>query len=362
MKYSVKETSKPIYLQLYEQIRKDIVNKVYPFGSKLPSKRTVAEEVGVSVITVEHAYGLLAEEGYIESRERSGFFVVFNTGEVFLGEDSRIEVRPTFHTEKTVGEFPFSVLAKAMRKVIADYGENLLEKTDNLGALSLRQAIRKYLIRNRGIDAEVDQIIIGSGAEYLYGLITSLLGRKKVFGIESPSYEKIEKVYLSSGVKVEKLPLDKTGVESKALNQTLADVLHVSPYKSYPTGITADASKRHEYIAWASKGNKFIIEDDFESEFSVLNKPEDTIFSLSSKDNVIYMNTFSKTISPSLRIGYMVLPKCLVGPFNKKLGFYSCTVPAFEQYLITELLNSGDFERHINRIRRQKRNLGQILP
>lgn len=360
MKYHLKEKNKPMYLELYEQIRKDIVNKVYPFGSKLPSKRTVAEDVGVSIITVEHAYALLIEEGYVESRERSGFFVVFNTGDMYLEEDYTREERPLYHNEKIIGEFPFSVLAKAMRKVIADYGENLLEKTDNLGDLSFRQAIKKYLIRNRGIDADVNQIVIGSGAEYLYGLLTSLFERNKIFGIENPSYEKIEKVYVASGVKIEKLPLDATGVASSALAKTKADVLHISPYKSYPTGITADASKRHEYVTWAGKGNRFIIEDDFQSEFSLLNKAEDTIFSLSDNDNVIYMNTFSKTISSSLRVGYMVLPKCLVEPFNEKLGFYSCTVPAFEQFLIKELLNNGDFERHINRVRRQKRSLGQI--
>ena len=139
--------------------------------------------------------------------------------------------------------------------------------------------------------------------------------------------------------------------------RTNASVLHTTPYRSFPTGITASASKRHEYVRWFGKKDRFIIEDDFESEFSVSTKAEETLFSLSEQDKVIYLNTFSKTISPSLRVGYMVLPEKLVGEFEERLGFYSCTVPTFEQLVIAELINSGDFERHINRVRRNKRKL-----
>ena len=177
--------------------------------------------------------------------------------------------------------------------------------------------------------------------------------------MEYPSYEKIEKVYRAAGVQVEKLPLGENGIESNALSSSNADVLHVSPYRSFPSGITASASKKHEYIRWAGRYGRYIIEDDFESEFSVSRKPEDTMFELSEHDNVIYMNTFSKTISGSLRVGYMVLPKRLVQKFDMDLGFYSCTVPTFEQILIAELIRNGDFERHINRVRRRKRRDGE---
>ena len=149
--------------------------------------------------------------------------------------------------------------------------------------------------------------------------------------------------------------LTNSGIDSKALADTKADVLHTTPYRSYPSGVTATASKRYEYIRWSEMSARYIIEDDFESEFSVSTKPTETLFALSNHDNIIYLNTFSKTISPSLRIGYMVLPKHLVGHFDKKLGFYSCTVPTFMQYVIAELINNGDFERHINRVRRSKR-------
>ena len=186
-------------------------------------------------------------------------------------------------------------------------------------------------------------------------MIVDLLGRDKTYAIESPSYEKIEQVYRAAGVRYELLPLSDDGIDGAALSGSRADVLHTTPYRSFPTGVTASASKRYEYISWSSSGDRFIVESDYDSEFSVSQKPADTLFVLSNRDNVIYLNTFSKTISPSLRVGYMVLPKRLVKTFEERLGFYSCTVPTFEQLVLTELLNSGDFERHINRVRRAKR-------
>ena len=242
-----------------------------------------------------------------------------------------------------------------MRKVINDYGNSILDKSPNAGLLELREAIRQYLARNRGIYVDAEQIIIGSGAEYLYSLIVVTLGKERIFAIESPSYEKIECVYRCAGVKYELLPLVQDGIDSNALAKTGANVLHISPFRSFPSGITASASKKYEYISWASKLDRIIIEDDFESEFTILSKPEETLFTLTKNDNVIYLNTFSKTISPSLRVGYMVLPKTLAKSFYDKLGFNTCTVPTFEQLLLLELISNGDFERHINRIRRIKR-------
>ncbi len=213
--------------------------------------------------------------------------------------------------------------------------------------------IFKYV--KRGITAGTEQIVIGSGSEYLYNLIVALLGRERRYAIESPSYHKIEQVYRAAGVGYEKLPLGRDGIDSAALRACSADVLHITPYRSFPSGVTASASKRHEYLRWAGGENRYLVEDDFESEFSVSTKPEDTLFSNSGADNVIYMNSFSRTISPSLRVGYMVLPARLVQRFEERLGFCSCTVPTYLQYVLAVLIDSGDFERHINRVRRQKR-------
>jgi len=356
MRYAVVQGKGPAYLQLYKQLRADIVAGVFQFNSKLPSKRTLAEECGVSTITIEHAYALLCDEGYAESRERSGYFVIFRPSDGFAApsvcSESHAHANPSLQTQHTI---PYSLLSKTMRRVLSNYKELLLEKAPNAGCTEFRTALKHYLARNRGIHVDIEQIIIGSGTEYLYGLIVALLGRDRVIAIESPSYNKIEQVYQASELKYEALPLTTDGIDSAALSATRADILHTTPYRSFPSGVTASASKRHEYIRWASRGDRYIIEDDFESEFSVSTKPMETLFSLSDQNNVIYLNTFSKTISPAIRVAYMVLPRKLAVSFHEKLGFYSCTVPTFEQFTLSELINNGDFERHINRVRRSKR-------
>ena len=355
MKYIIDKEYRPVYLQLYQMIREDILAENYPLGTKLPSKRVLAEETGVSTITVEHAYELLCQEGYVEARERSGFVVIFQKSDGFAAS-SPLPPKPAQHqAEQANNDFPLSVLSKTMRKVLTEHGDILLEKSPNCGCMVLRAAIQQYLARNRGIQVDATQIVIGAGSEYLYGLIVELLGRNRVYAIETPSYKKIEQIYQAAEIAYVSLPLTDSGIDSNALAKAKADVLHTTPYRSYPSGVTATASKRHEYIRWSEQGDRYIIEDDFESEFSVSTKPAETLFSLSKVNRVIYLNTFSKTISPSLRIGYMVLPKDLVKRFETALGFYSCTVPTFMQYVLTKLLNNGDFERHINRIRRKKR-------
>lgn len=356
MKHITEKKKRPAYLSLYNKIREDIVNGTYLYNEKLPSKRSLAANTGVSTVTVEHAYALLCDEGYAEARERSGYIVIFRKKDGFAASE-RIE--PTYHAGRgsvhTQADFPLTVLNKTMRRVLCEHGDLLLEKTEAKGCIELREAIKRYLARNRGIAVETNQIVVGAGAEYLYGLIIAMLGRSHTYAIESPSYNKIEQVYRASEVRYEALPLTKEGIDSQALFESAADVLHTTPYRSYPSGVTATASKRHEYVRWASEGDRYIIEDDYESEFSVSSKPAETLFALSDKDNVIYLNTFTKTISPSLRIGYMVLPRCLLDTYEKKLGFYSCTVSTFMQLVLTELINGGDFERHINRIRRKIR-------
>lgn len=356
MKHTVNKKDRPVYLQIYRQFRDDIIGGIYAYGEKLPSKRLLSEELGVSTVTVEHAYALLCDEGYAEARERSGYTVLFRPTDGFAasgtGPKIGVHTRAGAHARPL---FPVSVLSRTMRKVLSDYSDLILEKSPNSGCAEFRDALKRYLARNRGISVDAEQIVIGSGAEYLYGLIVDLLGRDMVYAIESPSYEKIEQVYRAAGVKYEPLPLSDDGIDSAALAKTKADVLHTTPYRSFPSGVTASASKRHEYIRWSDKSDRFIIESDYDSEFSVSAKPAETLFALADRDNVIYLNTFSETISPSLRVGYMVLPKRLVKTFDEKLGFYSCTVPTFEQLVLTELIGNGDFERHINRVRRAMR-------
>lgn len=390
--YRIEKTAgQPAYLQLYVQLRKDITGKVYQFGDKLPSKRFLAAETGCSVITVQHAYDLLADEGYIEPRLRSGSYVIYREDEVFPVSAGAIlspeEISHTLTDEAAHGgsartsgnavsdnssvqssnsaeiqsEFPFSTFARTMRRVLTERGEDILKRSPNGGIPELRKALADYLARSRRINVTPAQIIVGAGSEYLYGLITQMLGRERIYALESPSYTKIRLVYEANGVKCDFLSMDREGVKLSELHRTAATVLHVTPFNSYPSGITASASRRAGYIRWVqnSAERRFIVEDDFDSEFTMSTKAEDTLFSLEPERSVIYMNTFSRTIAPSIRVGYMVLPARLCDALKQKISFYSCTVPVYTQYVLADFIRSGDFERHINRVRRHRRQAGK---
>jgi len=241
-----------------------------------------------------------------------------------------------------------------MRRVIADYGERILVKSPGAGSAELRGAIAAYVRRSRGLTVSPEQIVVGSGAEYLYSLIVQLFGRETLFALEDPCYARIRQVYRASGARCEDLPMGEDGIVSSALAACRARVLHVTPFNSYPSRVTASASKRHEYAAWARAHDSFLVEDDYDSEFSSVTKHIDTICSL-APERVIYLNTFSRTFAPAMRTAYMVLPEGLLPAYREKLGFYSCTVPVFEQYVLAAFINSGELERYINRRRRKLR-------
>ncbi len=358
MNYSIlSESEVPAYIQLYRFLVRDIVSGVYPFGARLPSKRTIASETGVSLITVEHALALLTEEGYIETRMRSGCFVLYKSAD-FQGIPDTEAARPAERTSLSRPEdvFPFTVLARTTRRVLSDYGERLLARSPNFGMPELKTEICRYLYRSRGIRVLPEQVIVGSGAEYLYGLAAQFLGTDKRFALEEPSYDKIRKVYEALGIACEALPLTEEGISAAALSACEADVLHVTPFNSFPSGVTAGISKKHAYIRWAKKHGSVLIEDNYDSELTVSRKAEEPLFSMADGARVIYINSFSQTIAPAIRVGYMLLPREMTEPFREKLGFYSCTVPVLDQMVIAELLKSGDFERHINRVRRKKRS------
>lgn len=353
MKYSVDpRAGERAYMQIYAQLREDIVSGVLPLGSRLPSKRLLAGELGVSLVTVEHAYALLCDEGYARSRERSGYFVAFG--------GSAPAVSAPYAPAETVElvgapeDFPFSALARTMRRVLADYDRRILSKAPAQGCTELRQALSAYLARSRGIRVDPGQIVVGSGAEYLYSLIVQLLGRDRVFALEEPGWQKIRQVYEANGARCEALPIGEDGIGSKALAECSASALHVTPFNSYPSGVTAPAAKRHEYALWARARGGYVIEDDYDSEFSSGPRQIETVFSF-APESVIYVNTFTKTLAPAMRTAYMVLPEPLLGTYREKLGFYSCSVPVFEQLVLAEFINRGELERYINRRRRKLR-------
>ncbi len=345
------------YMSLYKELRSLITQGDYGFGKQLPSKRTLAADKGLSLITVEHALNILCEEGYIQARPRSGYYVIYQPDALFpVASDLPLPPGSTAsEAEGSREQFPFGLWARAVRRVLSEQQEALFQRAPGVGILPLRLALCAYLSRSRGLHVQPDQLIIGSGAEYFYGLLATLLGPRRLFGIEEPSYPLIRQVYEAQGLRCESLLMGSDGILSSALQESRAQVLHLTPYNSYPSGITASASKRAEYVRFARERKAYIIEDDYDSEFTLSSKAEETLFSLVPEGRGIYLNTFSRTIAPSLRAGYMVLPPRLMQKYRQQAGFYSCSVPVLEQYVLAYLLDSGDFERHINRVRRRLR-------
>lgn len=353
----------PIYQQLYEHIKEDILNHIISPEEKLPSKRKLAAHLKISVMTVETAYEQLISEGYIYSVAKSGYYVndIAKTLSITAVDINPIPVRENLTRSDYIYEFktnavdtenfPFSIWAKLMREVLRDKDKELLNKSEPKGLYSLRIEIAKYLKAYRGINCQPEQIIVGAGSEYLINLIIQLLGEDKKYAVENPGYHKVAKILSAYNINTEYLPLDDYGVSMEHLIYSDINVLHVSPSHQFPTGIITPIKRRYEILKWAIETNSFIIEDDYDSEFRYNGKPVPALQSLDNNNKVIYMNTFAKNLAPSLRISYMVLPWDLVYKFDKEFSFYSNTVSCFEQYTLAKFMSGGYFERHINRMR-----------
>ncbi len=343
-----------LYEELYRCIRADILHGVLPAGQKLPSKRTLAANLKVSKITVEAAYAQLLAEGFIRSKEKVGYFVeAVRQDSIQPLPDREEPPRQSFALDLTANcctDFPFSVWSKLQRSVMLDLREQLLLPLPNRGLPELRHAIAAHLAGFRGMRVSPQNILIGAGTDFLYNLLIQLLGRDKIYAVEEPGYDKIRRIYGAGGVRCVCAEMDEQGVVPQSLHE--AQVLHISPSHHFPTGIVTPLSRRAELLRWAQAGDRYIIEDDYDSEFRFRAHPVPSLQSLDQTGRVIYMNTFSKTLASSIRISYMVLPGELMERFQKDLGFYSCTVPSFEQYTLERFLAGGHFEKHINRMRK----------
>ncbi|MGM9585012.1 MAG: PLP-dependent aminotransferase family protein [Faecousia sp.] len=349
----------PLYEALYRCIRGDILSGKLKPGEKLPSKRALAQNLEISKITVEAAYNQLLSEGYLRSEEKVGYFVEAverPTVRNIQADTAPIPSPQPWLLDLTANgteQFPFSVWMKLQREVMLDYGQALLRPLPNQGVAELRQAIAQHLADFRGMHVDPGNILIGAGTDFLYNLLIQLLGRGKIYAVEEPGYGKIRQIYAAGGVTCVSAPLDEQGVIPGALAG--ADVLHFSPSHHYPTGLVTPVNRRLALLDWAGD-SRWIIEDDYDSEFRFDAHPMPAMQSLDGMGRVIYMNTFSKTLAPSIRISYMVLPARLMAQFQQQLGFYSCTVPSFEQYTLARFLSRGYFEKHINRMRKSYKN------
>ena len=386
--------SDSLYEHLYKCIKNDIKKGVLGKNEKLPSKRSLAKNLGISVITVENAYAQLIAEGYIYSIAKKGYYVsdIKDT----YDWDSDYEVKrqdrgmsdnmknsarqieivkekmrdrideefsvsydgsegkyiADFTKNKMISDmFPFTIWTKLIREVLSEQQNALMTNPPSGGAMELRRAIAKHLKEFRGMIVAPKQIIIGAGTEYLYGLIIQLLGMDKKYGVEDPGYDKISKIYRCHGVKQDYIGMDEYGVIPSQVSEKKIDILHITPSHHFPTGIVMPISRRYELLGWANQDEKrYIIEDDYDSELRLNGQPIPALQSIDVSEKVIYINTFTKTLSSTVRISYMVLPEKLLEKFYRTLFFYSCTVSGFEQYAMAAFLEKGYFERHIRRL------------
>ena len=368
----------PLYEQLYEFIKGDILSGKLKADSPLPSKRTLSKNLHISVMTIENSYSQLMSEGYIYSMPRKGFFVsdIFSHGNIQItssvndaekNQFSEIltkskDIYADFTSNATEPEsFPFSIWAKITRRILSESQELLMENSPSNGLLELRRSIAAYLRDFRGISVNPENIIISSGTETMYNLLIQLLGHELVYGSEDPGYKKIALTLDANSVKNVLIPLDKDGIMPSHLEKKQVNIIHTSPSHHFPTGITMPVKRRYELLNWANQSDdRYIIEDDYDSEFRMSGLPIPSLYSMDQNEKVIYMNTFTKSLSSNIRISYMVLPQKLMNDYNRRLSFYSCTVPTFEQLTLAEFMSNGHYEKHINRMRnvyRKKRDL-----
>ena len=354
----------PLYEYLYRRIRTDILDGTLSPDEKLPSKRALAEHLHLSVITVESAYAQLEAEGYVYTLPKRGFFVsqleqhsaaASIPSPIPPSESPRQWALDLKSNQVDSSRFPAATWARLTRQVLSESSDALLRPVPHQGLPVLRQAIADDLRDYKGMTVSPEQIIVGAGAEYLYLLLSQLIGRDAVFALEDPGYPKIRLVYETCGTSCRPIPLDPQGLSISALEASGATVAHISPSHHYPTGLVTSIGRRQELLRWAERTDGYIIEDDYDSEFRFSGRPIPPLQSIDRDGRVIYMNTYSQTISPAMRLGYMVLPLRLLERYRRELDFYACTVPALEQHVLARFLSRGHYEQHLSRMRKEYR-------
>lgn len=365
-----KRNGQPLYEYLYDCLKKDILSGHLPSGTKLPSKREFARDNHISVKTVMNAYEQLLVEGYLYSEEKRGYFVA----EVEIMPEYRSELAEypavyegeTWFADFTVNntayeKFPFTQWRKIMREVLSEYDVELVQRAHFQGIKELRVAIAEYLYRTRKMQVSPECIIIGAGIEYLYNRLMKILPPDAIYAVENPGSKKIPRIYEEFGVRWTYIQMDENGINMESLREKGADVVQVSPEHSFPLGTVMTVARRQELLEWCSeKMERYIVEDDYDCEFRYNSRMIPTLYSMDSNHRVIYMNTFSKTLAPSLRISYMILPEKLMRRYLDSATFYSNTASTCEQYALAKFIERKYFERHVSRLKKHysaQRNL-----
>ena len=350
-----------LYMQIYEYFKNEIINGTYKANTKLPSKRNLAKEYKISLNTVDNAYSKLLEEGFIYSKERQGFFVS-DVGELYVLDSKPIHITKEeenieydFSYSGVSEEFPYKIFKKISSNIFDN--KDILEKVDYQGYLPLRTQISEYLDKSRGFKAEPSQIVISSGSEYLFQIIFKLISGK--FGIEDPGYNMLSNIMDTNDINYEFIPVDKNGMDLTKLKKSKSDFCVITPAHQFPTGVIMNMQRRVELLNM--KKIKYVIEDDYDSEFKYSKRPVPALKSIDVNDKVIYIGSFSKSISPSFRVSFMVLPFDLVEKYNKIFKFFICPVSIMVQKMLTTFIETGEFEKHLNRMRKIYSKKRQLL-
>lgn len=418
-----------LYEYLYRCIRHDIAHGRVEPGQKLPSKRALAKQLGVSLITIEAAYDQLAAEGYIRSRERCGYYACklapaarieeqgngrrgaeaasapanrrhkdrtanSHNSQFFPQEEKRPKGstghRPTAnpsvlpidglaphpqntplnappladftHSTLATTMLPYSAWAKAVRQTLSDESAaSLAEAASAAGSPELRSAIADHLRQYRGMDVSPDQVVIGAGSQTLYQLLVQLLGRTRRYAVEDPGYPLLTRMYEQQDAQVAHIGLDDSGIDIDALETSDASVAHIMPSHQFPTGIVTTAARRRELLNWAREGDRYLIEDDYDSEFRMAGRPIPSLFGIDAVERVLYLNSFAKSLGAAFRMAYLVLPPQLAQHFRKQLGFYANTVSPLDQLALARFIKQGHYDRHVNRLRTHARKTQDAL-
>ena len=350
-----------LYIQIYEYFKNEIIKGTYKAHTKLPSKRNLAKEYKISLNTVDNAYSKLIEEGFIYSKERQGFFVS-DVGELYILDNKPIYIKTEnenidydFSYSGVSEEFPYKIFKKISSNIFDN--KDVLEKVEYQGYLPLRIQIAEYLNKSRGFRTDASQIVISSGSEYLFQIIFKLISGK--FGIEDPGYSMLSNIMDTNDIKYNLISVDENGMDLKKLKKSDSDFCVLTPAHQFPTGVIMNMQRRVELLNM--KKIKYIIEDDYDSEFKYSKRPVPALKSIDINDKVIYIGSFSKSISPSFRVSFMVLPFDLVEKYNKIFKYFICPVSIMVQKMLTTFIESGEFEKHLNRMRKIYSKKRQLL-
>lgn len=365
-------SKKPLYEQIYDYIKSDIQNGRIPYGEKLPSTRALAKHLEVSRSTVELAYEQLLSEGYIESAPYRGFFVaqideLYQLKKEEKKSERKIEKKKVYQYDFTpngvdLNSFPYNVWRKLSKDILMDDRTELFRTGDPQGEYGFRSAISNYLYQARGVDCTPDQVLIGAGSDYILMLLGMILGTEHMIAFEDPTYKQAYRVIHTLGYETVPVAMDRHGMKIQDLESTGADIAYVTPSHQYPTGIVMPIGRRMELLKWAyEKDGRYIIEDDYDSEFRYKGKPVPALQGMDRSQRVVYMGTFSKAIAPAIRVGYLVLPQKLLEKYEQSARFYSSTVSRVDQKILSQFIAGGYFERHLNRMRERYKGKHDLL-